>query len=464
MRWTLLVILTGTLGCRTSTVQHITGRTRSAHSDNTMLPGLASWNPHLDSERAAVAAAGWNAGSRSQAGVFPASAFRLTLNEAIHTALAKNPDLVALRRSEAVSVAALEVARTYPFNPQVSVDVRPFTREAGGESAAVLVATSVLQEIELAHQGRYRERAGSEELERTRRSILQAEIATMAQTEQRFFAALYQRERHELAESLAELNQEMLEVLERRFEAGQASATDVALARIQAASTRQQSELAWASYQAASVELRSQLGLSETATVEPMGDLGKWTWLPSPAGVTVAEDRTGKDTGTVGTEAKALANLVASRPDVLAAEAEVASARARLHLASAARVPNVKAGPVYEHDEAGTTFFGVEAQVLLPVINTGAPLVRQRQAELRQREVAWEQLQVKAKLEVRAAVERYEQARGVVERYGGDFSEGLAREVHRIEEQFAAGQADLIRVYSARTSMIQSRLMYLDSL
>src|SRR5262245_9104776 len=185
---------------------------------------------------------------------------RLTLHEVTRRAVEANPDLVALPQTEPVSAAALDVARTYPYNPQASVDVRPFTREKNGDSAATLVSTSVQQEIELAHQGRYREQAGEADLNRTRWNTLQAEVAAIALAEQRFFTALYQRRRFELAGSLANMNQQMLDVLRRRFEAGQATATDVSLAGIQAVTMQQQAELARINYETALADLRNTLG------------------------------------------------------------------------------------------------------------------------------------------------------------------------------------------------------------
>jgi outer membrane protein TolC len=390
---------------------------------------------------------------------------RLTLQEVIRRALESNPDLVALRQTEPVSAAALDVARTYPFNPTASVDVRPFTREKNGDNAATLISTNVQQEIELAHQGQYRERAGAAELNRTRWSMLQAEVATTALVEQRFFGALYQRRRHELARSLANMNQQMLEVLRRRFEAGQATATDVSLAGIQAVTMQQQAELARINYETALADLRNTLGLPATATIELIGDLDRWKWLPvSAVQASSADTQVPSGLARQGLRANAAAVWLSNRPDIRAAESDVDAARARLQLACASRVPNIKIGPVYEHDEAGTQFLGLEASMPLPVVNSGEPLARQRHAELEQRLVTLDQLKLKAKLDIDAAFDRYARALGAAEEFRANSSDKLSQDVRLIEDQFNAGQTDLLRVYSARTSMIQSQITYLDSL
>ena len=46
---------------------------------------------------------------------------RLSVRAAIETGLAQNPDLIALRQTEGVGVAAVGVAQTYPFNPWIQV-------------------------------------------------------------------------------------------------------------------------------------------------------------------------------------------------------------------------------------------------------------------------------------------------------------------------------------------------------
>src|SRR2546426_9303630 len=118
--------------------------------------------------------------SKSNAPAAPASpaTVSMTLAEAVQAALEHNPSLLVIRQGERVSQAALEVAQAYPFNPKLGLDVRPWTRESNGARDEVLVAASILQEIELAGQGGYREQAGAADLDRTRQDIPQAELGT----------------------------------------------------------------------------------------------------------------------------------------------------------------------------------------------------------------------------------------------------------------------------------------------
>ncbi len=195
------------------------------------------------------------------------------------------------------------------------------------------------------------------------------------------------------------------------------------------------------------------MGLAPFEPFEPLGDLTRLEWH---AAVSAAAD--------VQPAASDVMDLVSGRPDIMAARADVSLARANAALARALRVPNLQIGPYYQRDDFATTFLGFRSHVELPVWNNGIPLLNQRMAEARQREVALEQLQIRARLEAGAAIERYERSRRLTEQSNSQYSRDLAEDVRRVEDQFKAGQADLLKVYSARTGLIQAERALLDTL
>jgi outer membrane protein TolC len=311
-----------------------------------------------------------------------------------------------------------------------------------------------MQTLELAHQSRYRDAAGVADLTRTQWNIFQAELTNVALTERMFFAALYQRGVRDLSFSLARLNDELVDVLDRRFTAGQATASDVALARLQAHAARQQANLAITGYNTAVLDLRTQMGMVESEAFEPRGDLTQIRWRPA-VNSTVSQ---------VKPDPCDVIELVAGRPDVMAARADLSFSQATADLAHANRTPNLLFGPYYQRDDFATTFWGFRGQIDIPVVNTGVALWRQRLAEVRQRQVALGQLQNRAQLEAEAAIERYERARRLIGDSPDSFSGALAIDVRRVEEQYKAGQVDLVRVYAARTGLIQAQRALLDTL
>jgi len=398
---------------------------------------------------------------------------KLNLERAIDLALRQNPDLVAKRQAGLVSRAMLDVARTYPFNPQFQAQVLPSVRDRDGNDGAVDQQYVVMQTFELAHQQRFREAGASADLYRVRWGIAQFELLTVVQAERLFFTAIYLRELRDQAKSVADLNEQLRGIVQRRFDAGQANQADLVLTIAQSRTTRRQADLAEANYQTALLNLGNQLNIASPLTLEPVGTLRDWQWRSlDKVQRTVsahAGDRSAGETslpapplGSLADEA--LSQLVARRPDMMVARRAVGVARANLALARAARTPNLQLGPMYQRDDASTTFWGFQGQVNIPVVNSGATLVRQRMAELRQQQTVLEQLREKSRREVRSAVARYERARRLVESFRSRPGRPLPDALAAVDDQFRAGRIDILRVFAVRTSLIQSRQVELDML
>ncbi len=403
--------------------------------------------------------------------VVPATSMSLTLEAAVRTALARNPDLTVVRSGGPVAQAMYQVAKTYPFNPQFQTQVLPFTRNRNGKDAPVSQQHVIVQTFELAGQRRFRTGAAAANWQQVRGTILAAELLSVAQTERLFFAALYQRDLRDIAKLLAEQNEELVGVTERRLKAGLALRADAALARLQAQSARRQQSLAEANYETALMALRNFLALEEDAEWELSGQWTGWQWQ-SVADVLRdvdynSPDHQGPGASTDEEDAAfwlSVRSLVARRPDVAAARAAVAMARENLALADALRTPNLQIGPMWQRDDSSTQFWGVQGQMDIPVVNTGKPLVQQRWAELRQQQMTAARLEEKALLEARAAVRRYERARRLIEQSQAEFASNLPDAFQPFEEQFQAGQIDLLQVFAARAALTQSRQSFLGLL
>jgi cobalt-zinc-cadmium efflux system outer membrane protein len=396
--------------------------------------------------------------SEDEATEQPAGDMGLTLEEAIETALRANPSLVALRQEEPVSRAALRVARSYPYDPSVQVTVLPESRFEGGETGSVVNSVQIMQTVELADQPRYRWQAGRAQWNRTRWDIRRAELRSVAETERRFFAVLYRRKLHDLTRALADLNEKLLGVLRRRYDAGRATAADVALAEMEARSSRQQAELAETALQSAQLDLQAYLGLDPNLSCTVAGDIEDWSWRPAGEALAASTPSREPDSRSGRIPADEVIDLLgAGRPDVQAARADLQAAVAEFKLASASRVPNLDLGPVYERDEDKTVFWGVAAQTAVPIFGSKRTLAGKRGTEIRQKQVALQQLRRQASIEIGAALSQYERARRLAERFHADGDQELARQVQSVEDLFEAGQADLLRVYAARGQALQVR-------
>lgn len=375
--------------------------------------------------------------------------FHYSIQSAIETGLTQNPDLVALRQNDAVGTAVLGVAQTYPFNPFLQVQATPYQNAPNDATVNANSGTTyhyvlLMQQIQLGHQQQFREEVATASLNGIRWNIIQAELLNVAQTERFYFAAIYQKGLWELAKLNAKNNEELLSILQIQQENGQATASDVAIVRLDVKSTRQQLRIAEANYQTALLDLKRHLCLPPDREIVLDQSPFDWDWQPA----SLAD----------------LTSMAMNRPDVMAARADVDTARANTFLADANRIPDVQIGPYYQRTDSGITYLGFRAHMDLPVINNGTPMLRQRQAEMCQRAAVSQQLATRANLEAIAAGDRYERARALLDNSSPNTRVSVPVELQRLEEQFKANEVDILRVIQARNSLLQSQRADLDTM
>lgn len=398
----------------------------------------------------------------------------LTLEGALASGLVQNPDLLAMRGQVNVSEAAVGVARTYPWNPFVQAQYfpngTPFLPAppglAAGQSNFYVWA---MQRFELAHQRRFRTQGALAGLSQVQWNIYQAELLNVSQSMRLYFAALYQKELHDLVVETAELNERLLDVVERRYKANLAKAADVTTARIAARQSRRQQDLAWANFQTALLALRQHLNIPTTTPLALHDKLNSFQWsavAPISQSLPDAVPGPEESASLPGGEHHLAAELVEGRPDVMAAQAGIRVTQSNYQLARAARVPDVQAGPIYDTADDGTKYLGLRLHMDIPIWNNGGPLARQRSAELNQQVLTYEQLKVRATLEAQNAINRYERARGLVEKETAALvrAGGVSAELKEIMTQFQAGQADVLAVLATQNNVLQERRVYLDLL
>ena len=255
------------------------------------------------------------------------------------------------------------------------------------------------QPIELGHRQAYREQMARASYCQTQWNVLQAELAALIQTYRFHQTALYRREKLAVAQDLNTFSTRLVETLRRQAEANQATAADVVLAEVENQATVDQLEAARQDYVSALADLRQQIGIpSVAASAEPIGSFR------------VPEDR-------IHGSGETLVRLAQeSRPEVQAAAAAAANSRAALSLARADRIPMPSLGPVYERNETGAVFYGVALSSPVPLLNTGGPLVGQREAEYHRDCVAWEQARQQVATQVLAVLVKWNQAQQAAER------------------------------------------------
>ena len=388
----------------------------------------------------------------------------IALQAALYGTLTSNPDLATLRLGNPTTPSAesVEVARHFPttLNPTLWCDLRPITlippTPFGGSGTPpkqngfysfgqVYFYISLRQPLELGHQTTHRYHIAQAAFEQQKWTVMQAELLALIQTYRFFQTAAYRRERLKIATELAEFNEKLQKTLERRLEANQVPAADVVLARVESRATRQLVKAAQQDYITALTDLRNQVGIPESAgAAEPLGEFTLPPYIP-PA-----------------REEDFIEMALQSRPDIHAAQAQIAGTKAAECLARGDRIPSPIVGPQYEIDEAGIQYIGFVYITPIPIWNSGSPLVRQRQADHHRAHLALQQAQQRAVAQVRAALAKWNGASELVKETGSLTTE-LSREVGNLERLFDQGQTDLGRLMQAQQRLIQLKTSEVDA-
>jgi len=429
-----------------------------AAGNNILLMSAAVSNADSPGPTAAGTAVAPSSSAAEPGKIEERSSYNLT--EALNRSLLTNPDLVTMRGQLSVNAAMVGVAETYPWNPFVQAEYfpqgTPFVANAPGMPASGAGYSNyyiwAMQRFELAHQIRYRIRSATAAMNQVEWNIFQAELLNVAQTARLYFSALYQKEINELAQETVQLNERLLGAVEKRFKANLARAADVTAARVAARQSRRQAELAENTYQASLLALRQQLNLPMTAPVDLTEKLADIKW------------QSVRSTDPSADETALAAQLVEGRPDVLAAQAGVRVSQANLSLARAARIPDLQAGTIYQTADDTTRYLGFRLQMDIPIFNNGGPLMRQRQAEMAQQSLTYEQLKVRAALEAQAAIDQFERVREIVAKVTPARGDAMPTELKEMTSLLEAGQADVIAVLTTQANLLQERRIYLDIL
>jgi cobalt-zinc-cadmium efflux system outer membrane protein len=388
----------------------------------------------------------------------------IALQAALYGTLTSNPDLATLRLGNPTTPSAesVEVARRFPttLNPTLWCDLRPITlippepfgggpqpgRHSFYRFGQFYFYLSLRQPLELGHQTTHRYNIAKAAYEQQKWTVMQAELLALIQAYRFFETATYRRERLKIATELADFNEKLQKTLERRLEANQVPAADVVLARVESRATRQLVKAAQQDYVTALTDLRNQVGIPESAgAAEPFGEFTLPPFIP-PA-----------------REQDFIEMALQSRPDIQAAQAQIRGTKAAENLARGDRIPSPIVGPQYAMDEAGLQYIGFVYITPIPILNSGTPLVRQRQADHHRAHLALQQAQQRAVAQVRAALAKWNGASELIKETGSLTIE-LAREVGNLERLFDQGQTDLGRLMQAQQRLIQLKTAEVDAI
>lgn len=390
---------------------------------------------------------------------WPVWAETLTLDQAIQTAIANNPQLKATQARLGVSEAETITAGTR-LNPSFVTDngIAEKTYRVGLE-----------QTFELG--GKRKRRVA---LAQAQRQVVLAEINTallgLRADVRRAYTQLFNtQQREEAYRDILRTSEQLVDISKKRERAGDIATLDVLQTEIVSVNAR--NDLQSAAYQA--IEARNRLSAllnqplpSSTQlappTAFPQADLLK---LPSP---------TPSDTitlqGSVQEATTNLENLIETaltrRPEVQELSQRLAVTQAQLSLAKANRIPNltVAAGPdIVTGDEGAFNAF-IVGNLELPVFNRQqGPLA---EALARQQQLAQEQAALKNRItfEVINAHTAFVSNQERIKRFEAELLPKAEQVVQMSRRAFVEGKSSILTPINAQQAYINTRLGYLQAL
>ena len=377
---------------------------------------------------------------------------RVTLDEALVLLRRQSPELLAETLRVRAAQGDLITARLLP-NPVVTAGVGNFplgrTNPRGlGVGDTVVSTFGAEQEVPL-----WGKRGARIEAARERHAAAQATRSDLDrqlafEVRSRFVALLEASERLRLARENLDRYRESVRITGARAREGDISAAEFDKVALEQRSFEHEVADAELDRREAVAALLPLLG-SPAADVEPVGELA----LPE-----APEDKE-----------HLIADALARRPDLRAAEQAREAAESALRLARAERWPNVTVGLEYTHSEfqvsgdlpnmLGTTF-----SLPVPVFDRNQGEIAKAEAEALIAKHDVDKLRLEIPQEVRSAITRYTIARERVRRFEDGFLRQAREARQAAEASYREGAVSLLEFLEAERAYIQTARDRLDAL
>ena len=266
--------------------------------------------------------------------LFAAQAFALTVDEAVSTGLANNPEMQAVRLETEAASGQMAKAKLPPFsNPVIeggmSLKERP-AEEPGDRFRNHRISLS--QSVEIAGQRGLRIKAAESSTERTRQDIRDLETTLRSDIKDAFAEAVFRRDNVTLSKEYLKLQEELAELVGEKYAAGDAAALEINLSQVELARAQKETITADTAYDNALLVLKNLIGFSETAAIALEGMLAS-----GKLALPLRED---------------LLKRATDRPDIKSSEAEVKKLQSEEALIRREAIPNITWSIFRDRDES----------------------------------------------------------------------------------------------------------------
>ncbi len=364
---------------------------------------------------------------------------RISLEIAIEIALRENPGLNAIHEKIKVARARVDSIALLG-NPELK------TEFVGGANAEQKL--ELTKPFELGGQRGHRIRIAKTQLEKVDTELAKASQFVTKSVKIAFYELLLVQEKLKLAREIVQHNEQMRDIAQTRFEAGDISVTQANLASIHLQSALREAATLESKLQLAQLSLNGLMGAPlETARVV----VGELRQKASP-------DTLQKLTlDTLKTQA------LAHRNDLKSLQLDVQLTENELRLAKAANIPDLSVGALAEHS-TDQNAFGVKFSIPLPLFNRNRVEINATEAQQQVNTAEINNFEKQIVQEVIAAFLSLQTARKMLIFYGGNSLKLLNENLKLTRTAYELGETELLELILMQNEFIKTRFAYLDAL
>ena len=357
-----------------------------------------------------------------------------TLDIAIQTALTLNPELKAIREKINVTQARLDGIALLS-NPEIETEV------VGGIPGGQKV--ELTKSFELGGQRGHRKRMTLTNIEKRNAEIAEASRLLTKSVKIAFCNLILIQEKLKLGKEVVQLSEQVAEIAQFQFEAGEISVTKLNLAKIQLQSVLRERSALESQLQLAQLELNSLMGTPLEQSLIAVGQLKS------------QPQKLNLDTLT--------ADTLANRADLKSLRLDAQLIKSELKLARAANIPDLSVGAVAERG-AGENLFGGKIGIQLPLFDRNHAEINAAKAQqgVNVAEISNQEREIVR--EVMVALLSLNAAQKALDFYEGELLNLLDENLELTRTAYQLGEAELLEVILTQNAFIDTRFAYLDAL
>ncbi len=360
---------------------------------------------------------------------------KITLESAINTAVQENPALKALREKVKVAQAQLDGIALLS-NPELESEF------IGGEDAEQIL--ELTKSFELGGQRRHRKQIAKINLEKVNLELTDEVRKLRKSITLAFYQVVLNQEKLKLAKEIIGHNQQMFEMVQFQFAAGDIPVAQVGLANIQLQSARREHATLENDLQLAQLNLNGLMGTPLDATPTATG---KYDEIKSRS--LKLEDL----------KSRALTH----RPDLKSQKLDLQLTESTYRLAKAANIPNLNIGGIAERSSSQMGF-GVKFSIPLPLFDWNRAKIDTAKAQKHVDNAQISNIERQIVREVMAAYLSLNAAQQNLKFYDDNLMKLLNENLTRTRSAYELGEAQLFELILIQNEFVKTRFAYLDAI